>query len=405
MTGVRIALILAVVLVAVAAGGAQASVSSGDVEALAEGNNAFALDLYGELRSEEGNIFFSPYSISSALAMTYAGARGGTAEEMAQVLHFSECGETHRTFGELNRMLEAVQQEGVRFHLANSLWPQEGRPLLPRYTALLRDAYGISLTPLDFAGSPEAARQTINSWVADRTEKKIKNLIPRGGVGEMTRLVLANAIYFKGAWADPFEKQRTEDRPFTLADGDQVRTPMMHRTDRYGYREVEGARLLELPYAGGGLSMVVLLPDSPGGLAGLEERLDAQRLGSWLEGLASRKVQVAFPRFEITWGTAPLKEPLRRLGMERAFGPGSANFLGMTDRGDFFISDVFHKAFVEVNEEGTEAAAATAVGMLATALPPKEIPVFTADHPFLFLIRHRESGSILFMGRVSDPTA
>ena len=380
-----------------------------EVEALVSANTAFALDLYQRLRRGEGSIFFSPYSISVALAMTYAGARGATAEEMARVLHFDLFGETggsaprlHSAFGELIRRVNALGEAGnYQLSVANALWGQKGAGFLPGFLDLTRTHYGAGLREVDFASATEAARKTINAWVEEETQDRIEDLIPPGVLDALTQLVLTNAIYFKGTWASQFSREATREEPFTLPDGDRVTVSMMRRTGEYRYAESEALQVLELPYAGDDLSMVVLLPRKVGGLSDLERRLTPENLHGWLAGLRSRRVQVSLPRFTLASGFR-LAEALRALGMADAFTPGRADFSGMNGRRDLYISAVLHKAFVEVNEEGTEAAAATAVVMVKSAAPSPPV-VFRADHPFLFLIRERPSGSILFLGRLLNP--
>lgn len=380
-----------------------------EVEALVSANTAFALDLYQQLRRGEGNLFFSAYSISVALAMTYTGARGTTAEEMARVLHFDlfkgaggPASRLHPAFGELISRINALGQSGeCRLSVANALWGQKGAGFLPGFLNLLRTHYGAGLREVDFVSAAEAARKAINAWVEGETQGRIQDLIPPGVLDALTRLVLVNAIYFKGTWASPFSREATREGPFTLPDGHKVTVPMMNRTGRYRYAESETLQVLELPYAGDDLSMVILLPRRADGLSDLEQELTPENLRGWLRRLRPRRVQVFLPRFTLTSGFR-LDEALRTLGMTEAFTSGRADFSGMNGLRDLYISAVLHKAFVEVNEEGTEAAAATAVVVARTAVPSRPV-VFRADHPFIFLIRERRSGSILFLGRLLDP--
>ncbi len=376
-----------------------------DVGALVRGNTAFALDLYDQLKTQGGNLFFSPYSISSALAMTTAGARGETAAQMEKVLHFAPGGgEAHAAFEALQRRLDAVQAQGaVQLAVANSLWPQKDYPFLPDFLELVKARYDAVITPLDFAGDTEGARQTINGWVEEKTREKIRDLIAQGNLDPLTRMVLVNAIYFKGSWASRFDAARTEEADFQVATDSMVRVPMMAQTRKYAYAETDDGQVLKLPYAGGDVSMLVVLPREKAGLAALEAGLSMERLAEWTTQLVEREVRVLLPKFKMTWGATELNKNLKALGMADAFDEMRADFSGMDGRkGWLYIGLVLHKAFVEVNEEGTEAAAATAVAMRVKSMPRPPVE-FRADHPFLFLIREEETGAILFMGRVADP--
>jgi serpin B len=377
-----------------------------DTRKVVADNTRFAIDLYGKLRTRAGNVFFSPYSISTALAMTCGGARGETAKQLAQTLRFElPPDKLPPAFAALAADLGAVQQQGqVKLAVANSLWPQLGLAFLPDYLALCQKYYGSSIEPVDYSGHTEAARKTINDWVEARTNRKIVELLKPGVVGDSTRLVLVNAIYFKGNWASPFEARLTANEPFHISSEKSVATPLMRQTHDFRYAESPGRQVLELPYAGDDLSMLVLLPTKVDGLGELEAGLTAENLTSWTANLRSQKVAVFLPRFKST-SEFSLSGTLAALGMSDAFG-GQADFSGMDGRKDLFISDVIHKAFVEVNEEGTEAAAAIAIMMFESAAPsnPRPIPVFRADHPFLFLIRDHRNGSVLFLGRVTDST-
>jgi serine protease inhibitor len=373
------------------------------VNLLIQANTQFALDLYQKIRTEPGNLFFSPYSISTALAMTYAGARGETAVQMAQTLRLTMAEEQlHPVFGRLEAMLNEIEQKGdIQLRVANALWPHVKYNFLPDYLALLEKYYGTSVTAVDY-NQAEAARQMINEWVEEKTADKIKNLIPAGTLDALTRLVLVNAIYFKGNWANQFNPDVTEKQPFWLAAGGSVDVPLMRRTTEFGYAERDDLQILELPYTGRDLSMIVLLPREIDGLAGLEEKLTPANLARWTDRLWSTKVVVLLPKFRLTF-TMGLNGVLQEMGMADAFSMGKANFSGMDGTKELYMGAVLHKAFVEVNEEGTEAAAATAVVMVASAAPPQPPPVFRADHPFLFLIRENSTGSILFLGRVTNP--
>ncbi len=372
--------------------------------AVVEGNTAFALDLYRELKDTKGNLFFSPYSISTALAMTFAGARENTAKQMADVLHFpSGQNDIHPAFGQLESLLNEVQTKGdIQLNVANSLWPQEGYPFLAEYLALVKKYYGVAITPVDYRKAAEKAREIINQWVEEKTKDKIKNLIQPGVLDAVTRLVLVNAIYFKGNWASQFDEKRTKEDTFYLLSGKTVQTPLMAQEKEFAYRDEEFLQVLELPYVGESLSMIVLLPKEKDGLPQLEKQLTAANLRMWTSGPRKQKVKVFLPRFRMT-SQFSLSKTLAAMGMRDAFNPDKADFSGMDGRVNWlYIGAVLHKAFVDVNEEGTEAAAATAVVMkIRMAL---DQPTFRADHPFIFLIRENTTGSILFLGRVMDPS-
>jgi len=364
-----------------------------------QGNTEFALDLYQELRTREGNLFFSPYSISTALAMTYAGAQGNTARQMARVLRFRlEDERLHPVFAMLESHFAEVQKKGqVRLSVANSLWPDERFALLKEFLAMTKLHYGVLITGVDYRDT-EAARQRINAWVEEKTEHKIEELIPPAVLNPLTALVLVNAIYFKGDWASQFEEALTEESPFWVTPEEQVLVMMMTQKHEYRYGQDGSLQVLELPYAGEDLSMVVLLPREPGGLGKLETALTAENLDRWTRRLWETEVEVFLPRFEVTLPFR-LDDTLKSMGMIDAFS-AKADFSGMAG-GPLGIAAVLHKAFVKVDEEGTEAAAATAVVALRAApVPP---PAFRADHPFLFLIRENATGSILFLGRVVNP--
>jgi len=373
-----------------------------DLNLAVRGNNAFALDLYSILKKEKGNLFLSPYSISSALAMTYGGARGETAEEMAKALHFTlSTDRTHPAFSELDTAFDKIQEKGqVQLHIANSLWPQIDYHLLPEYLKLIKQYYGVSITPVDYVKAAEEARKLINTWVEDKTKDKIKDLIPPGDLDPVTVLVLVNAIYFKGNWASQFDPKRTTKSDFSLFGDAKTQVSMMYQTGKFGYGEIEGAQLLELPYVGRELSMVIVLPKKPAGLSDVENQFTTKNSDAWLSRISEQDVNVYLPKFKVTWGTFELNKPLQALGMLKAFSSG-ADFSGMDETRTLFIGLVLHKAFIEVNEEGTEAAAATAVVMKRSA---PRIHTFRADHPFLFLIRDNVTGSIVFLGRVIDPS-
>ena len=372
-----------------------------DIQAVAAGNNGFALDLYGHM-PVEGNVCFSPYSISAALAMATAGARGETRQQMTQALRLNlPADRLAPAFAAVEAELDAVQQKGqVKLTVANSLWPQKGFAFLPDYLALCDRYYGASIVFVDY-GQPAIASQIINNWVADKTQGKITDLISPDAVAG-AKLTLVNAIYFRGDWASPFKASLTEQEPFHLSSGDTVTASLMHQTSRFGYADFSSLQVLELPYAGGDVSMVVLLPRDTNSLDQLEAGLPGN-LAAWTTNLVRQSVNVYLPKFKAA-SQFSLAQTLAVLGMTDAFG-AQADFSGMDGGHDLFISDVVHKAYVDVYEKGTEAAAATGVTMMRLALerPITPPPVFRADHPFLFLIRDNHTGSILFLGRVMNP--
>jgi serpin B len=378
---------------------------AGENQRLVEGNTTFALDLYGRLKSSPKNVFFSPYSISTCLAMTYGGARGDTAKQMAEVLHFGpKAAQVHSAFASLQRGLNEIGGQGSnQFNIANALWAQQGHAFLPAFLTIARDEYQANVNQADFKTAAESARSKINQWVAQKTQERIKDILPPGSVDAMTRLVLANAIYFKGAWAAQFRAAETRPQPFHVSAGSQVQVPMMHQSENVRYAEDDSLQAVEMPYSGNGLSMVVLLPRRIDGCPDLEKRLTPSLLSQSLAQMKQQKVEIFLPKFKMD-SSFELNGPLAKMGMADAFGP-KADFSGMDGTRQLYISGVFHKAWVEVNEQGTEAAAATATTMraLSIARPLTPPPVFRADHPFIFLIRDMRSGSILFLGRLAQP--
>jgi serpin B len=373
-----------------------------DTQQVVTAINSLALDLYPKISKGDENLFFSPYSISAALAMTYAGARGETAAQMAKTLHFSAEGKKLASeFGTLNASLDrSAGKSGCQLHVANGLWAQKGFPFLREYRDIIVQAYHGQLADLDFQKTPEAARATINKAVTEQTKGKIVDLLPPGSIGELTRMVLTNAIYFKGQWADVFDKRETQLRPFTLLDGSKVQVPMMSNMKSYRYAEAEGIQILDLWYKGQEFSMIVFLPKEPAGLVPLEQTLTAAKLSKFCGMLFPTRVLVSLPRFTVKTPSYQLGRILASMGMPDAFGT-KADFSGIDGQKDLRLQDVFHKAFVNVDEAGTEAAAATAaVAMLGMQSLRTE---FTADHPFLFVIRHNPTNCILFMGRLTKP--
>lgn len=369
--------------------------------AVVKGNTQFAVDLYRKLKTTKGNLFCSPFSISVAMAMTLAGARGETETQMEQALHLDLGRQrVHAALANLQAAIASVEQEGnVKLSVANRLWPQQRYPLLEEYLELLRECYGVTIEALDFADA-ERARKTINAWVEDKTEGKITDLIGPGVLDALTRLVLTNAIYFKGNWASRFDQRETSQETFWISPADKSSVPMMTQVDRFGYSARQpDLQILELPYAGNQLSMIVLLPKRVDGISELETALTEENLSRWTSHLRQREVSVYLPRFRVR-SQFGLNGVLRSLGIENAFS--DADFSGMDGTKALYLSAVIHQAFVDVNEEGTEAAAATAVVMAVRSMPAPP-PVFRADHPFVSVIRENSTGSILFLGRMSNP--
>jgi serpin B len=373
-----------------------------DALKVAADNNDFALQLYAELAKKDGNLFFSPYSISTALAMTYAGARGNTAEQMKTTLHFLQDPKLlHPGFRAINEhLLGKNPKRKFELSVANRLFGQKDYGFLPEFLKTGTEFYGAGLEELDFIKQREKARQTINAWVEKKTNDKIKELIKEGILSVDTRLVLTNAIYFKAAWARNFDEKKTAPGEFFVEPGKSVKVPMMRGSIRTGYFKGDGVEVLALPYEQNQLSMLVLLPAKDSSVAKLGAALTQANLKKWTGKFGDNMVDVRMPKFKYT-SEFSLNNTLQALGMTDAFHPMRADFSGIASGERLFISNVVHKAFIDVHEKGTEAAAATAVVVDRTSLPTPA--TFTADRPFLFLIRDNASGSILFMGRVSNP--
>lgn len=376
------------------------------VRQLAKSEAAFALDLLRAI-PDEGNTFYSPHSISTALAMTYAGALGETKEQMAKVLHFAQPdAELNAAFNTLDQVLESRGQgakgadgQPFRLRIANALWAQQGHAFLPRYLDTLAEDYGAGVRLLDFVRDTEGARNTINGWVSERTEARIPELLPKGILDRDTRFVLTNAVYFNAAWARPFAPEQTKEGPFTLADGSQVRAPLMHGRLRGRYGEGSDFMAAEIAYQGAEVAMLAVLPRAAA-IADFEKTLDARKLDEIVESLGTAELDLTLPRFEIRTPLA-LADLLKGMGMPDAFTPGLADFSAMDGSRDLYLQNAVHEAFVKVNEAGTEAAAATAViGGLASQ---PELHAFEATRPFLFFIRDIETGASLFVGRVANP--
>lgn len=394
----------------------------------AKATNELAVDLHCQLATGNENLCVSPYSIESALAMTYAGADGNTRMEMARVLHFpTNYGSVPASFFALQRSLqemsgktaELVKQskkfggpsEPITLNIANRLFPQKGYAFRAAYLSLVKQNFGGGFEPLDFIADPAAATQRINKWAADQTHDRIRDLIPGGALDRTTRLVLANALYLKAPWASEFSQNATQPEPFFVHGGAPVDVPMMRKTDKhFGYARHEGVTVVSLPYAGDDLQVVILLPDEVNGLHALESKLTADMLTGCAK-IEKRDVDLHLPKFKLEPPTITLSQQFEALGMKTAFDKpkGSANFDKMAPRkpDDYlYISQIFHKTFITVDEKGTEAAAATAVAMMTgsalTSPPPPPIEV-KVDRPFVYAIQHVPSGVCLFLGRVTDP--
>jgi serpin B len=375
--------------------------------AAAPANTDFDFAMYGALRGGQGNLFFSGPSMRQALGVAYLGARGTTASEMSTALHF----DGDRAKSATNAKDEIAGWQSARgasqLAIANRLWADQGFKLNGDFLSTTKAAYGSAVEPVDFSRAPDAARLTINGWVEKQTNDKIKNLLPPPSITTNTRLVITNAIWFKGTWEKTFDKKDTRDAAFHVDGTNKVDVPTMHQTSVFGFASVPGAKVLEMPYGKSDLAMDIILPDDRAGLSKLEEKLTPGAFATWTSALKKQKVVVAFPKVTFTWGGS-VKPQLTELGMKSAFLAGTADFTGIASPGgaggSLYVSDVVHKAFVAIDEEGTEAAAATAVVMAKESAAIEPPPVrFEADHPFVFAIRDVKTGRILFMGRVTNP--
>ena len=390
-------------------------------ENVVDANNQFAFELYQELlKTNDGNMFYSPYSISSALAMTYEGAKGRTADEMKAVFHFPAENVLRPNFAAIYNEINKADKS-YQLNTGNALWVQQDYPFLADYINTVETYYGGKAAGVDFVNEPEKSRQTINSFIEEQTNSKIKDLIPEGVINDLTRLVLTNAIYFKGTWEWQFDKSDTREQDFKITPENIVKVPMMYMDPEkaaFNYADLkeEGLQILEMPYKGDEISMLILLPkqgvehDSETReiytynytLADIEKNLNAEKLGEYKSQMAETSLdEIYLPKFEFDKKYS-MVDTLSDLGMPTAFS-GSANFSGMTEEEELYISKVIHQAYVKVDEEGTEAAAATAVIMEAMSSPPTK--VFRADHPFIFIIQQKDTGNILFLGKVVDPSA
>ena len=385
----------------------QEDVPVSDTTALVQGNSQFAFDVYQSLKDQSGNLFFSPYSLTQALAMTYAGANGKTQQQMAGALHFSlPDNRLHATLNALDVGLAAMgdtqnDQSSFKLSVVNALWGQVGYPFLPDYLDVLSKYYGSGVHTLDFNKAPEVSRQAINAWVSQQTNQRIQDLIAQGVITPDTRMVLTNAIYFKAAWQKAFEKNQTADGPFFISNDSAVQAPMMHQQSMAGYLKENGVQVVELPYTNPDFSMVIIMPDTDT-FRQFEGSMDASKTAALIQAIKPVEVDLTLPKFKFD-DSFSLVKSLQGLGMTDAFAPGVADFSKIdSGKGQLFIQDVLHKAFISVDEQGTEAAAATGVVVGTTAMPAESVKV-VIDHPFLFLIRDKQSGAILFIGRVVNP--
>jgi serpin B len=384
-----------------------------DCDIVAQANNTFAIDILQQLKSNPGNLFFSPKSISTALAMTYAGAQGKTATEMAKVLHFTLPPE--RLHSAMRTLLSELSTKHTEYQLyiANELWGQEGYTFLPEFLSLAKEKYGADLATVDFKNKTEAARLTINAWIAQQTKNKMSELIRPGILTDAIRLLLTNAIYFKADWKTQFSSEDTKYEVFYLSATRTIKVPLMHKTAILRYFNGGTFLALELPYKTNDLSMIILLPKAVEGLSALQESLTPSTLRTWLNSFRpASQTLVILPRFKVEF-KCQLNSILENLGMKGAFDRESANFYGAVsketrnDVGNLYISAIIHSGIIDVTEEGSEAAAITEMhmsrpmGFIPDPIPPL---VFRADHPFLFLILDNKFGNILFMGRLLDPT-
>jgi serpin B len=379
-----------------------------DAATLVDGNNTFAVDLYKTLRTQDGNLVFSPYSISLALAMTYAGARNETESQMAQAMQFNlSQDKLHPAFNSLDL---ALMNEGktqnkaqpLQLNIANSVWAEKTYAFQQAYLDLIAKNYGAGIQLADFVNNYDAVRGQINNWVSNQTKNKINNLLTPGSVDAATRMVLVNAIYFKADWETPFDANNTNDAPFTLLDGSQSQVKMMNNGDlSLPYTKGDGYQAVELPYQGNTAAMDIIVPDE-GNFQNFESTIDAQKLNGIFTSMQSMPIALGLPKFTFTTDFS-LSRQLAALGMTDAFDPNKADFSGMTGNHDLYIGNVIHKAFVAVDEKGTEAAAATAVIMELGMAPVQQKVILTVDRPFIFIIRDLASGQILFIGRVLNP--
>jgi len=377
------------------------AVEERNLEIVAQSINKFSFDLYKKLKDKNKgkNLFYSPASISIALAMTYTGARGNTEKQMAKVLHFTLPQEhLYSTYSKLIENLKS--NKDYELHIANALWLQKDYKYLPEFLNIMERYYKGRFNEVDYRTNPENARLKINNWVSKETKGKIKDILNPGDITTLTRLVLTNAIYFKGKWISEFNKQFTKDEDFYLINEKIIKVKMMFQENKFNYFENGKLQLLELPYKGDKISMVIILPKNLQKLESIENTINEKKLQEWIKNAVNTKVKTYIPRFKFTQ-RYDLSTILKSIGMKDAFDGAKADFSGIDGRKDLYISKVIHKAFVEVNEEGTEASAATGVIMERTCI--ERTVTFKANHPFIFLIRDKNTGCILFMGKIINP--
>ena len=384
----------------------QSPVKDDSQNVMTNGNNAFGIDLYNKLNSAEGNLFFSPYSISSCFAITYVGAGKDTRKQMGDVFHFpAEQEKCNLGFLNLNEKFKSIQKKGdVELSIANALWVQNDYIFLNEFLNMIKKYYEATIENVDFKNNAKQIGGKINKWVEEKTRNKIKDIISGDGLSPNDKIVIVNAIYFYGKWAKQFKKYQTTDLPFWTSLSSSTKVPMMQQENNFRYGEDKSIQILELPYKGNDLSMVIFLPEQRDGISQLEKKLTFNNINLWMQNVSTCEVNVYLPKFkiELTFG---LNQILNSMGMPDAFDLKKADFSGMADikkSEPLYISEAIHKAFVDVNEEGTEAAAATAIRMATTESMPPKPKVFRADHPFIFIIRENSSGSILFIGRITN---
>ncbi|MFC1690749.1 serpin family protein [Nanoarchaeota archaeon] len=370
-------------------------------QSVVQANNQYAFELYSQIKKESAeNIFYSPFSISTALAMTYEGAKGQTAEEMQNVFHFPIDDLTRRSG--YAKVINQINKKDKKYklHTANALWAEQNYQFLPEYINVNKQYYGGEITNLDFKNNPSGSKDIINKWVEDQTNNKIKNIL--SSLSPLTRLVLTNAIYFKGKWDVEFEESRTKKQDFEITADNTIKVDMMNLAGEdaeFPYTEDDDFQILELPYKGKEVSMVIMLPKE-NNISKLD-KIDAEKLSEWRNSLREQQIILSMPKFKFETKYS-MGKTLSDMGMPTAFSK-DADFSGMDGTKLLMIDQVIHQAFVEVNEEGTEAAAATAVIMIKEAVSMDRPIIFNADHPFMFIIHEKETGTILFMGRVVDP--
>ena len=375
--------------------------TAAEIKPVADGNAAFAFDLYAKLKGEKGNFFYSPFSISAALSMTSTGAMEETLKQMTKTLHLPA--NPHPGFGELIAKLNAADPKAYQLSVANSLFGQKGYPWLPSFLDVTNKYYQAGLKEVDYM-QPEGARKQINDWVETKTNKKITDLMPAGSIGTDTRLVLVNAIYFKGNWNTPFDAKKTQKAAFHVSATEQADVQMMSVKNHFHYFENADMQLVAMPYAKNELSFVILLPRKQDGIADLEKKYTGNAISQWMNlGSGTPDVTVQMPKFKLE-AKFDLGDQLAAMGMSDAFSANKANFAGMDGKRDLYIQKVIHKSFIEVNEEGTEAAAATGIAMAMKAMPAPKAPLIVrCDHPFTFMIVDNATSSVLFAGRYGEP--